>query len=343
MINGMQLWLGVAVIIMLGIPLLYLRMFHVSVPRILKRFQVSKSTLFNMRFPIILSAFLNGNNYVILPIIKFDRIRSFLGEFDPYYRGFAYEGAGMGFAARASLWLNKGKRFEYYIQNLDANYLYQYYVGLGWWLHTRYRYRYDGYVKWLKTLDPRYASIVFDGVGFKSALFEYPVNPLSYQKFDHFPLAYRRVCLQGFGRGLWFAKQFQINETVSAIEQMPAACQQDVYSGLGLAIAYSFFDQLPVAEKALQHIPRSGLAAFHQGLAFGLEARKLQNERYWMEQLASFQHDISDGARWYVERVHEAKKMIENISNDKIPYYIKWMDEARVLLDNKGYWKKGGV
>ncbi|PWW03241.1 uncharacterized protein DUF1702 [Paenibacillus cellulosilyticus] len=330
------------VAVVIGFPLLYLRMFQVNIPSMVRRFKTAANeneneseASYGIRFPKILRAFLSGNNRVIRPIIRLEKARDYLEDFDPFYKGFAYEGAGMGFGVKASLWPNKSKRFERYIRALDPNYLYQYYVGLGWWLHTRYGYRDARYNSWLRTLDPRYASIVFDGIGFKAALFDYPDNPHAYLRFAHFPLSYRRVCLQGYGRGLWFSNYFSLSDAITAVEQLPVAYRRDAYSGLGLAVAYSYFDRLPFAFEALDQVPAFDQTAFYQGMAFGWEARQLQNASYWEEMLGRFPEEAASRARRAVELVHEAEKRIAKQTDHDRPYYVRWMDEMRYLLNHQ--------
>ncbi|PZD95719.1 hypothetical protein DNH61_12285 [Paenibacillus sambharensis] len=328
--------LTLAVLFAIAAPLLYLRLFQVNIPRMTRRFHFPENLLYSTRFPIILRAFLSGNNRVIRPFLRLQKVRASLESEDPFYKGFAYEGTGMGFGAKASLWPGRGRRFERYIRELDPLYLYQYYVGLGWWLHIRYRYRFGGYRKWMETLDPRYAHIVFDGVGFRAALFESQEDPSVHLQFEKFPLDCRRVCLQGYGRGLWFVSQFNLEAAVAAIEQLPASYRQDTYSGLGLAVAYSLFDRIPFGIESQARVPSGYRASYCQGMAFGWEARKLQSEGFWYEQLESFTDEYAKCAERYVDWVREAEVLMKHRAEDFGSYYTRWMDQMRMLLKQRG-------
>lgn len=333
MIVSILLWTMTGLALVISIWLLYLRLFHVNIPRMLLRFETSERySAYNVRFPNILDAFLGGNNRVIRPVIRMSGVRKFLETSDVFYKGFAYEGTGMGFGAKASLWPGKGRRFESYIRQLDPNYLYQYYVGLGWWLHLRYHFRFRGYRKWLSTLDPRYASIVFDGVGFKTALFNLQLRAGVDAQFSAFPHDYIRVCYQGFGRGIWFAAKFQIDEAIEIISRVPEPFRKDAYSGLGLAIAYSFFDNIIFAFDAVLCVPVDDRTAFRQGIAFGWEARQLQDKTYWKRQLDKYPTDIADRARRYITYVHVAEQMLD-YNDYTTQYYTRWMDGTRALIE----------
>ncbi|MFC5407288.1 DUF1702 family protein [Cohnella soli] len=322
-------------IIVVSFPLIYLRLFVVNIRRMQQRFQVADGTLYSKRFPLILRAFLTGNNCALRLGGGIDHLRSGLDDkFEDFYRGFAYEGTGMGFGAKASLLPSAGKRFENSFRKLDPNYLYQYYVGLGWFLQIRFGFRFRGYRKWLQQLDPRYAPIVFDGVGFKIGLFSYSENKQITRKFNHFPWHFQRVCYQGMGRAIWFICGFDLDKAIAEIQYLPYAFRGDAYSGLGLAVAYSMFDNLSFALRSEDQVPSCYRTAFRQGQAFGWEARQLQNPVYWQAQLDKYMPSVAIRARQYVFFVHQARDQLdcsEAVSSDH--YYLRWMDDTRSLLD----------
>jgi len=318
----------------IAFPFLYLRLFRVHIPRMQLRFRGGGRNLYSERFPHILHAFLSGSNRAGSPFHDTEWLsRSLDREFGPYYRGFAYEGTGMGFGARASLLPRPGRWFEYETQKLNPNYLYQYYVGLGWFLHIRHGFRARGYRRWLRSLDPRYAAIVFDGVGFKSFLFHYPRNKRIFRKFSTFDRHYERVCYQGAGRALWFLCEFDLSKAIAEIQYLPSAFRRDAYSGLGLAVAYSFFDDIAFSERAESQVPACYRQPFRQGLAFGWEARRLQNRDYWERQLDRQTPERSRRIERCVEAVHRAGERLALGGADASDrYYVRWMDESRKLL-----------
>lgn len=315
-------------------PLLYLRLFRVNIPRMSRRFYTDSTELYAQRFPLILRAFLTGNNGAVSPFCRMNDLRQKLErQIAPFYKGFAYEGTGMGFGARASLLPKPGQAFEKWISELDERHIYQYYVGLGWFLRIRYGFRTRAYRKWMASLNPQYALIVFDGVGFKTALFQYATTKRIWESFASFPPNHQRVCYQGMGRAIWFIKRFDLAQAMDEIGKWPSDFRCDAYSGLGLAVAYSFFDKLSYAGQAEREIPALYRAAFRQGMAFGWEARKLQNDSFWQEQLAKFTDSVTDRTEMYVSLVHKARQKLDNAGNANEGYYTRWMDETRLLME----------
>ncbi|MFC9775768.1 DUF1702 family protein [Paenibacillus chitinolyticus] len=316
-------------------PFIYLKAFHRSIPKMVAKFPLTHNVHYDRKFPQILRAFLSGSNWALKPVLPMSGLRAKLdNRFEPFYKGFAYEGAGMGLGVKSALFPSRGRRFEAYIHQLSPGYLYQYYVGLGWYLMIRHGFRYGGYKRWIKQLHPRYAPIVFDGAGFKTALFHYKKNKQIIQKFRHFPFSYQRVCYQGFGRCLWFLTEFDLQKTAAELENLPAEFRHDAYSGVGLAAAYSFFDQLAFAAHADKQIPEQYRPAFRQGLAFGWEARRLQDPVYWDEQLERYTYPVILKVTGFVDRVHEAVQLLGE-DDTEADYYLRWMDTVRSLLKEK--------
>lgn len=166
-------------------PFIYLKAFHRSIPKMVAKFPLTGNVHYDRKFPQILRAFLSGSNWALKPVLVMPKLRARLeNRFEPFYKGFAYEGAGMGLGVKSALFLSGGRRFEAYIHQLSPGYLYQYYVGLGWYLTIRYGFRYRAYKRWIKQLDPRYAPIVFDGAGFMTALFHYKKINRLFRNFD---------------------------------------------------------------------------------------------------------------------------------------------------------------
>ncbi|MFS0836972.1 DUF1702 family protein [Paenibacillus sp. 1P03SA] len=298
---------GIGAFLAVLAPFVYLKAFHRSIPKMVAKFPITHNVHYDRKFPQILRAFLSGSNWALKPVPGTLRLRYRLeSSFEPFYKGFAYEGTGMGLGVKSALFPSSGKRFEAYIHQLSPGYLYQYYVGLGWYLTIRHGFRYRAYKRWMRQLHPRYAPIVFDGVGFKTALFHYKKNKQIIQKFRHFPFSCQRVCYQGLGRCLWFLTEFDLQKTAAELENLPAEFRNDAYSGVGLAAAYSFFDEIAFAARTDKQIPVQYRPAFRQGLAFGWEARRLQDPVYWDEQLEKHTFPVILTVTGFVDRVHEA-------------------------------------
>ncbi|GAA4726676.1 hypothetical protein GCM10023228_37260 [Brevibacillus fulvus] len=250
--------------------------------------------------------------------------------FDAFYRGFAFEGIGLGLGIRSAVVWRGKSQFEQEMQRIAPEYVYQYYVGLGWWLHIRYGFRMAGYRKWLANLHPGYRPIVFDGVGFRTGLFLYRQNPRILEKWNGFVHDYRRVCFQGLGRSFWFLYQFDFARVAAEIERLPDRYRADTYSGVGLAIAYSMFDRMDFVCLVLKQVPDKDKAAFLQGLAFGWEARKLQNPMFWKEVVSRCTDSQCRMMLRGIETVHQVRSCFDQTDHDS--FYPKWLDETRRRL-----------
>lgn len=288
------------------------------------------------RFPIILRSFLSGSNAALSFILCMNRLRKYLeNTFPSYYKGFAYEGVGMGFGIRASLSINNGKTFEKYITKLSPLHKYQYYVGLGWWLLIRYGYKEDQYDRWLRRLNPKYSLIALDGVGFRTGLFSDKNQNNSFSKFHHFKTKYQRVCFQGFGRSIWFQSEFRFEDSLKKLEHVPVEYKEDTLSGLGLAVAYSFIDQLETSFSIYKSIPNSYKPSFAQGMAFGLEARRLQDPSYWERTISALPELNSNYIQPWLAIVHNVENRLSS-QKEADTFYLSWMYEVRKEILSKG-------
>ncbi|WP_128895406.1 DUF1702 family protein [Longirhabdus pacifica] len=289
----------------------------------------SSDPIFVTRFETILQAFLYGYHSVLQPKLDMEQTkRKVNAQYDVFFRGFAYEGMGMGLGARTLYKRSEKKVFEHHIHALSPAYLYQYYVGLGWWLFVRYRFRTEGYRKWLLHLHPVYQSIVFDGVGFHTSLFQTPLQDIV-KKYAAFGPDHERVCYQGLGRCLWFQHQFHIQRIIQALPMFHRRFHADIMSGVGLAAAYSCFDRLPWIFQTRASIPAHLLPAYSQGLAFGLQARKLQTP--------DFPSTISHLTDTTEKKIQQWLTIIDDVYDQlyhqsKQQLYLTWLDQVRARL-----------
>lgn len=286
----------------------------------------------SQRYKKILYAFCSG---MFLPFFNKDlnkvrkRIESRL---TPIYKGFAYEGAAFGIAFIAGFKKgNQGKRFETMVKRMSHTSIYQHYVAFGWYMNFRYGFNPSKYNRIIKQLDKNLGIILFDGVGFKSGFFRCNKNKEIIEKFEAFEqVEHRRVCYQGFGRSLWFTYSFDIDLVIAEIDKLPTQYREDTYSGLGLANAYSFFDQIEYIFSIYHRIPIIYQAAFTQGLAFGFEARRLQDSIYWESIISNISIDYQDQILKWISIVHiiDQELTLENKDN----FYIEWIDRVRISL-----------
>lgn len=160
------------------------------------------------------------------------------------FRGFAYEGAGMGFAMRDGLPFG-GRLTEKFLATAKGDeQVYIIYVGIGWAMARLPRMR------WAKVTaaatDPLLRWLVLDGYGFHQAYFHTKrYVEEQYQELD-FPWpggvagSYARHGIdQGIGRAMWFIAGSDADLCVNMIEKFEPERHSDLYSGAGLAATYA--------------------------------------------------------------------------------------------------------
>ncbi|MFD2673303.1 DUF1702 family protein [Marinicrinis sediminis] len=294
--------------------------------------QTSQRT-FQARFSIILEAFLTGYNAALADrTLHIQAIQESLdNQYDPYYVGFAYEGLGMGLGARTLRYPSEISSLEHQFKRFSPRYMYQYYVGLGWWMHTRYGFRPKPYQQWLSRLDPLYGSIVFDGVGFRSGIWKLAIEgDRLLARFRQLGYEAERTCLQGLGRSIWFLGECNLLKALQLVESLPKSHQPDVCSGLGLAVGYTEFEDLKWMLSLQEWVPQELRISYQQGLAFGLYARKRQMNGFihWIDCYAD---SISKPVHAYLDIV---TRSYETMQQTDVPYtYSHWLDDVRSRLE----------
>ena len=160
------------------------------------------------------------------------------------YRGFAYEGAGMGFAIRDTLRPARSALLPSFLEGGGRAHKYMVYVGVGWAMARLPR------PLWRKatasTSDPLLRWLVLDGYGFHQAYFhtrryvdEQYQNPKFPWPADG-PAEYaNRVIDQGIGRAMWFVCGTDPVLLAERIAGFPEQRRADLYSGSGLAATYA--------------------------------------------------------------------------------------------------------
>ncbi|WP_163854440.1 DUF1702 family protein [Paenibacillus elgii] len=312
----------------------WLRQNYASIARKVRPLQ-SVDPFFVDRFQSILTAFLYGYNSVLNSRrLEPEAVRQELdGRFDEFYRGFAYEGLGMGLGARTLFLRSERMRLEQAMNEVAPGYLYQYYVGLGWWLSMRYGFRQAGYRRFLRNLSPLYGPIVFDGVGFRTGLFRFGTNPGIVARFAEFGPFGQRVCYQGLGRCLWFLHEFNLQWVLQDVQRLPPERRGDTISGVGLAVAYSLFDDPLRALELRSSMPAELRPAFRQGLAFGWEARRLQTPGF-AAKLEGIASEAADTIHGYVWSVHQVRQELLD-GGAGVRFYTDWLDGVRRRLANE--------
>lgn len=195
-----------------------------------------------------------------------------LDEVSDRYRGFAFEGAAMGFTVMDAL-SPRGGRLAGFLSGVGHPHLYMAYVGVGWALARLPR------PLWPKPtgFDPVLRWLVLDGYGFHQAYFhtrrfvrEHAVDTRP-ARWAQDPGYATRALDQGVGRALWFVACADPGRAVDLVESFPPERRPDLYGGIGLAATYAGGGEHALGtlcEGAGEHRP--WLA---QGSAFAAEAR----------------------------------------------------------------------
>ncbi len=150
-------------------------------------------------------------------------------------RGFAYEGAAMGFAILDLVTPWKHDRLEQFIRQEAAPHHYMTIVGAGW-AYARLNRKLNTP---LAHLDPIFGWLVMDGYGFHVGFFDWKSTYQRQIVPPHLSDYACRVFDQGIGRALWFVGGADIQQIEKMICNFPQERQGDLWSGIGLAATYA--------------------------------------------------------------------------------------------------------
>ncbi len=197
-----------------------------------------------------------------------DDVSQHIHTITPALQGFAVEGAAMGCAIADAL-LFGDSAFARHIRIFEREFSYLTHVGAGWAL-ARFPWR---RTRILGPLDPVHSWLAYDGMGFHDAYFSHRRVLTGWRRMP--PTNYAsRAYDQGVGRALWFVAGGSVAGAIDLISGFDTARQSDLWSGLGLAMAYAGptdADEIGAAFAAAG-AHRADLA---QGVAFACEARTL--------------------------------------------------------------------
>lgn len=188
---------------------------------------------------------------------------------DPDLRGFAAEGAAMGCAIADAVMLG-GNRLGAWVDGTAGEFTYLTHVGAGWALAR---------VPWrrrpiLGCLDPVHRWLAFDGLGFHDAYFFSRRVAAGWRRLR---TGYAvQTYDQGVGRAIWFIAGGSVARAIDVVRRFSSGRHADLWSGLGLALAYAGGADPAGLRLAVQAAggARPWLA---QGAAFAAEARARAN------------------------------------------------------------------
>jgi hypothetical protein len=191
------------------------------------------------------------------------------------FRGFAYEGAAMGFAVRDGLPLGRHDLVDTFLKGRARDHVYMVYVGVGWAMARLPRFRWPA----VDVSDPLLRWLVLDGYGFHQAYFKTEKYVHHQYREPSFPWPADgpswyadRAIDTGIGRAMWFIGGTDPDRVADLIDAFPAERRADLYSGAGLAATYAGGvderELLDFRDRCGPHLPMAAQAA-----AFAATAR----------------------------------------------------------------------
>lgn len=197
-----------------------------------------------------------------------------LAQIPERFRGFSYEGAGMGLAMLDGLPFGHRHHVADFLAGPGDPHNYLVYVGVGWAMARLPRFAWPA----SDAFDPLLRWLLLDGYGFHQAYFhtrkyveeQYQAPRFSWPRGNG---GYaNRVIDQGIGRALWFVCGTDADLVTRTLATFAPHRHGDLYAGVGLAATYAGgveADELRLlVERAGEH---GGQLA--QGSAFAAEAR----------------------------------------------------------------------
>ncbi|MFI1868612.1 DUF1702 family protein [Streptomyces jumonjinensis] len=257
------------------------------------------------------------------------------------FRGFAYEGAGMG-AVMLDALTGSGKRLAGLLTGEGARHNYMIYVGVGWAMARLPRFLWPD----VTAIDPVLRWLILDGYGFHQAYFKtgaYVRDPAAPHPFSWRGGSDRysaRAIDQGIGRALWFVGGTDPDVVAGLIASFPEHRHGDLYAGSGLACTYAgSVDEEELrrfAEHAGPHFP--DLA---QGSAFAVEARERAG--------TTIEHTHLAARVLCADRTPEeaARVCIDTkpagCDGGEIPAFETWRQHIAEAITSRPYAQKGAV
>jgi hypothetical protein len=199
-------------------------------------------------------------------------IESRLNLVDQEMRGFAYEGATMGFTVRDAMRGGRGQRTRELLLGPGHDHIFLAYIGIGFAMARLPR------VLWKKVLPdlagspyhPIMSWLAVDGYGFDRAYFDTPKwidqqyvpDPYPWQGD---PAYFLRAVDHGIGRALWFVNGGRADGVVTAVRGFAEHRHADLWSGVGLAATFA-----GGSDAAGLTVLREGAGEYQPELALGM-------------------------------------------------------------------------
>jgi enediyne biosynthesis protein E3 len=271
-------------------------------------------------------AFFEGYNLAVecgLP----ELIEPELNGIDLELRGFAFEGAAMGFSFLDWLTPWRRDRISRFLRGAGNAHAYMVHVGVGWsWARLPLNVR-----RARSRLDPVLGWLAFDGWGFHEGFFhwrKFVGGKFRPKRLTGYEL---RAFDQGLGRSLWFVNGGNVRLIAHTISNFTAERQPDLWSGIGLAATYAGI----LDESALCALREQAGHHWHHlalGAAFAAKARQRAGNLTGYTDLAA---GILCGLS-ATDAAHLSDATLENLPVDAVdPAYEVWRQRLQVYFQNQ--------
>jgi hypothetical protein len=186
--------------------------------------------------------------------------------------GFAFEGAAMALGLLDNLTPWNNRRLLKFLDGPADRHVYMTHVGFGWaiaripWLSRRLN-------RCLAAFDPLLRFLAIDGFGFHQGYFHWQQYVRAHKRPVGLSAYVARVFDQGLGRSLWFIDCAEPSRISGTIASFSPDRHADLWSGIGLAAAYTGTagrNQLEI----LRDESRDFRLHLAQGAAFAAKARQ---------------------------------------------------------------------
>ena len=250
---------------------------------------------------------------------KVEQLAENLYHVEPFYRGFAFEGAAMGLALLDNLLFFRKKLLPEFLAGAGEAHIYTAHVGIGWAFARLPWFRFR-ILPAIANFDPLLKWLILDGYGFHEGYF-YPRKYFhSKTPLNFLPDYALNAFAQGLGRSLWFVEGADAETIPAAIAKFPKSLRGDLWSGVGLACAYAG----GVGEAEIEKLKLSAnfyLPNLGQGAAFAAKARQRAGNPSEQTEVACriFCRCTSEEAALITD------KNLENLMPDaEVPAYEVW-------------------
>jgi hypothetical protein len=159
-----------------------------------------------------------------------------LSSIEPEFRGFAYEGAALCFAAFDILFPGKRNRWVTFQQGLGEPQSFLMHVGYGLAL-AQLKHRPEEALTRLS--DPGERWLAIDGYGFHSGYFHWRKFLEERAEPLHLTGYARRAFDQGLGRAMWFGCGADVDRVVQTVGTFAGGRRRDLWSGIGVAATFA--------------------------------------------------------------------------------------------------------